>query len=161
MIINAKSWEAKMTKSNYFAIDSDILRSLAFIDILFTNDPNCDLRTANDPLVKKWSGYLKKLYLKIKSNEVHPVIVEAVYLESKHSKSLLDFMRKYCYFPNVNAINYPQKREKAKRLANAYCMPYKFEGEAKSPSLVPPLENTFLQTTALLWHKQQLKEFLS
>ena len=132
---------------NYFAIDSDILRALAFVDIILERDPNCDLKTINDPLMKRWSGYIKKLYFKIKSGEIKPVIVETVYLESKHSPSLVSFMKKYCYFPNVNAINYEEKKEKARKLAYAYCEPYKFKGEPR-PAPMKTVYNAALNAYA-------------
>ena len=115
----------------YFAIDSDILRSLTLVDILLKKDPNYNLRSDNDVLLAKWGQYLKYFYLKIKSGQIMPVIVETVYLENKHSKSVVAFMKEYCYFPNVNAVNYQTNKEKAKSLAYAYCEPYNHRGEIK------------------------------
>ena len=108
----------------YFAIDSDILRTLTYLDALLKNDPNYDLRNTPDPLLKKWSGYILKLYKKMQNDEIRLVIVDAVYQESQHSLSLVSFMREYCYFTKINAVNYQRKAAEARRLANAYCEPY-------------------------------------
>ena len=108
----------------YFAIDSDILRTLTYIDITLQNNPDYELRNSPDPLLKKWSGYFLRLYKKMLNDELKLVIVDAVFQESQHSTSLLTFMKKYCYFPKINAVNYQRKSDEARRLANAYCEPY-------------------------------------
>ena len=108
----------------YFAIDSDVLRMLTYIDKLFSEGKDLDFKYSSDPLLNKWGGYFKRLYFKAKNNEIRFVIVDAVYQESQHSISLLTFMKNYCYFPKINAVNYLKKAEKARRLANAYCEPY-------------------------------------
>ena len=109
----------------YFAIDSDVLRSLAFMEKLLKNNPAYDFRTSQDPLIKKYSGYFKRLFNKMQNNEIRLVIVDAVYQESQHSKCLLEFMKNYCYFPKINAVNYQRKSAEARRLAIAYCETFK------------------------------------
>ena len=108
----------------YFAIDSDILRTLTYIDITLQNNPDYELRNSPDPLLKKWSGYFFRLYSKMKNDEIRLVIVDAVFQESQHSKTLLGFMKNYCYFPKINAVNYQRKAEESRKLANAYCEPF-------------------------------------
>ena len=99
----------------YFAIDSDILRALTSIDLI-GYDPTS--------LMKKWGGYFKNLYQKMKNDEIRLVIVDGVYQESQHSSHLLSFMKKYCYFPKINAVNYQRKANEAESLAEAYCSPF-------------------------------------
>lgn len=119
--------EAKMENKTppYFAIDSDVLRTLTYIDITLKNNPQVDLRDSPNHLLKKWSGYFLNLYKKMKNDELRLVIVDAVYQESQHSISLLTFMKDYCYFPKINLVNYQKKAAEARKLANAYCSPYK------------------------------------
>lgn len=109
----------------YFAIDSDVLRTLTFIDKLYTEGKDLDFKYSSDPLLNRWGGYFKRLYFKAQNDEIRLVIVDAVYQESQHSKSLLTFMKKYCYFPKVNLVNYQRKSAAARELANAYCEPVK------------------------------------
>lgn len=108
----------------YFAIDSDILRTLTYIEMVLEDDPEYDFRNSQDSHLKKWGGYFKRLYYKMISDEIRLVVVDAVYQESQHSKSLLEFMKKHCYFPKINAVNYQRKASEAEKLANAYCEPY-------------------------------------
>lgn len=125
-----------MEKNNplYFAIDSDILRELTFIDIIKKSNKTLEEITTTDPLLEKYGGYLQRLYFKMKTGEINLVIVDAVYQESKHSKSLVDFIKEYCYFPDINAINYQEKAEEARKLANAYCKPFIYnEVEEQAP----------------------------
>ena len=105
----------------HFAIDSDVLRVLAFLDIILEQSSEQDLRNSPDPLIKRWGGYFKRLYYKMQRDEIRLVIVDAVFQESQHSTSLLSFMKKYCYFPKINAVNYQRKAAEARKLANAYC----------------------------------------
>lgn len=123
----------------YFAIDSDVLRVLTFIDLTLKNNPDFDLRSSQDPLLKKWSGYFYRLLTKAKNDELRFVIVDAVYQESQHSSCLLNFMREYCYFPKINAVNYQKKAHEARKLANAYCSPYEL-GDKSYPA---PMKTVF------------------
>ncbi len=108
----------------YFAIDSDVLRTLTFVETILNNNPEIELRISPDPLLKKWSGYFHRLYKKMLNDEIRLVIVDAVFQESQHSLSLLTFMKKHCYFPKINAVNYQRKASEARRLANSYCEPF-------------------------------------
>lgn len=123
----------------YFAIDSDVLRILTFIDLTLKNNPEYDLRSSPDPLLKKWSGYFLRLYTKAKNDQIRLVVVDAVYQESQHSSCLVSFMRNYCYFPKINAVNYQRKAAEARKLANAYCSPYEL-GDKQFPA---PMKKVF------------------
>lgn len=127
----------------YFAIDSDILRSLRFIDLIMESGQRYDFANSPDPLLKKWGGYLRKLYAKMKNDELRLVIVDAVYQESQHSVSLLTFMKNYCYFPKVNLVNYQRKSAEARRLANSYCEPY----EVGDREYAAPMKKVFNATS--------------
>jgi len=120
-----------MTNKNpiYLAIDSDVLRTLTLLDILKKEHSYVDIDKIKDSSLKKDFNYFNRLYNALNHDEIRPLIVDAVYQESKHSTSLLEFMKKYCYFPNVNAANYQEKAEKARHLANEYIKPYTFHNE--------------------------------
>ncbi|MBO5954565.1 MAG: hypothetical protein J6Q13_01190 [Clostridia bacterium] len=123
----------------YFAIDSDILRALRLIDIIMESGQRYDFANSPDTLLKKWGGYLRKLYQRMKNDEIRLVIVDAVYQESQHSVSLLTFMKNYCYFPKINAVNYQRKAAEARRLANAYCESF----EVGDKEIAAPMKKVF------------------
>lgn len=122
-------------KAVYLAIDSDILRTLTLLDILKTEYGFVDIDKIKDSTLKRDFNYFTRLYNAITHNEIKPLIVDAVYQESKHSNSLIEFMKKYCYFPNVNAVNYQEKAEKARNLANAYTKSFTYNGENREPPM--------------------------
>ena len=111
-------------KHIYFSIDSDVLRALTFLDIILKEDPKADVKKCKDPILKNYGGYLKKLLELAKNDAVRLLIVNTVYQESKHSENLVNFMKEYCYFPNVNFTNFDEKSEKIERLVDKYCTSY-------------------------------------
>ena len=135
---------AKQEKTpKYIAIDSDILREIAYLDLLKKEygkniDPN--LIYPADRHLRKDFHYFIALYNSMTHNDIRIVIVDAVYQESKHSECLLNFIKKYCYFPNVNAANYQEKAEKARTLAYAYCSEYEHKGKTEPA----PMKSVFV-----------------
>ncbi len=123
----------------YFAIDSDVLRTLTYINTCLKSNPNYDFKTSQNTLIQNYSGYFIRVHKKMLSGEIRLVIVDAVFQESQHSKSLLSFMKEYCYFPKINAVNYQRKATEARKLANAYCEPYKI-GDKEYPA---PMKKVF------------------
>ena len=113
----------------YFAIDSDILRAITFVDKLASCEEFYDYKNSKDVVLSHWFGYIQNLYQGMKNDIFRLVIVDAVYQESKHSPSLLNFMTTYCYFPKINAINYQEKSKEARELAYAYCEPHIYQGK--------------------------------
>lgn len=115
-------------KHIYFAIDSDVLRCLAYTDIILKANPNDDFSKCKDPVVKSNKNYLSKLLDLAKKDKARLLIVNTVYQESKHSEKLIDFMKEYCYFPDINFANYDEKCEKIEKLVDKYCSPYTVSG---------------------------------
>lgn len=116
----------------YIAIDSDVLRELAFFDLLKKEYGHVKIeQIPSNSGLKKDFNYFISLYNCILYEDIKVVIVDAVYQESKHSPNLVKFIKEYCYFPNINVANYQEKAEKARHLANAYCSPYEYHGETK------------------------------
>ena len=117
------------TKPIYLAIDSDILRTLTLLNILKKEHGYVDTEKVKDTSLKKNFNYFNRLFNSINHNEIRLLIVDAVYQESKHSSSLVEFMKEYCYFPNTNAVNYQDKAERARKLASEYVKPYTYKNE--------------------------------
>ena len=122
-------------KSVYLAIDSDILRKLTFIDLVLNSGEFYNFEQSEDPILKKWSGYFLRLYYRMKSDEIRLVIVDGVFQESQHSESLVAFMKNYCYFPKINAVNYHKKAIEARNLAYAYCQEYTVDDKTFPPPM--------------------------
>ena len=129
MKMKTKTKPKKEYNGLYLVIDSDVLRTLAYLDMLKKKYGHVEMSQINDDnLIGDFNYYLKILEHG-KKEHIKFLIVEPVYYESRHSPSLLNFMKEYCYFPNPNAKDYQDKQQKAKDLAYAYCSPYVFNGE--------------------------------
>ena len=118
----------KQDRPLYVAVDSDILRGIAYFGFLEKEFGKVTIEMVNDHQVRNDFNYYERLFENVKNDKVRLLVVDAVFQESKHSSNLLGFMKDYCYFPNVNAVNYQEKAEKARELAYAYCSPYKYGG---------------------------------
>ena len=133
-------------KPLYLALDSDILRTLTFLHVLKSEHGFIDRTKIHNKALKDDFNYFINLYNAINCNEIRPLIVDAVYQESKHSPSLVEFIKQFCYFPNVNAANYQEKAEKARKLANAYTKPYthtdRYDGKEKHAPA--PMKSVFI-----------------
>ena len=114
-----------------FDIDSDVLRCLTLLDILQETYGYVKREEIQDPVLKKNFNYYCRFLKHIKDNSLRVVINDAVYQESKHSASLVNFMKKYAYFPDVSMHTYQEQAEAASRLAYAYCQPYEVNGEKR------------------------------
>ena len=113
----------------YVAIDSDILRFLSYFDYLKNKHGFVDRSQVNAENLLKDFNYYLRLFNHVLDGDIRLFIVDAVYQESKHAGNLLNFMNKYCYFPDVNSKDYQKKVEKARVLAHAYCQPYTINGK--------------------------------
>jgi len=113
----------------YVAVDSDILRNLTYLDLLKKKYGMVEIKDVKEPQLVKDFNYYARILNHVKNDDLRLLIVDAVYQESKHSEHLLNFMKEYCYFPNVSATNYQEKAKKARELAHAYCSPYEFKGQ--------------------------------
>lgn len=128
----------------YLAIDSDILRALTNLDLQLKKDPHFDSRNSSDPILKVRGGYVKYLLTAAQQNKVRLLVVTTVYQESIHSAALCNFIKEYCYFPNINAVNNIQRTNEVERLAILYCSPYTYRGETY-PAPMKTQYNAFLK----------------
>lgn len=107
-------------------IDSDILRALSLFELLTEQYGFIERNfvKGKDAALYNHFGYLVKLFSLVKEDQIRMVINDAIFQENKHSKKLLKFMQKYCYFPNITPINAQRRADEARKLAYAYCKPY-------------------------------------
>ena len=111
-----------MAKNKLFiAVDSDVLRMLAQVEYTLSYDPNFNLREHDDDLIRNWSGYLLNMLKLIKSGDLNIYVGNTIYHEVKHKKDCIDFIKKYCYLPNINVTNFDQIVLKTDDLAFKYC----------------------------------------
>lgn len=107
-------------------IDSDILRALTFLDMLIEQHGFVERYKlkGKDAVLYNNFGYLLNVFNLVKEDKIRIVVNDAIFQESSHSKSLLKFIQKYCYCPNLNAYNRQRKLDEARKLAYTYCEPY-------------------------------------
>lgn len=128
MNMKTKTKTKKEYNGLYLVIDSDVLRTLSYLDMLRKTYGHIDMAQVNDEVLLNDFNYYSKILEHGKKEHIKFFIVEPVFYESQHSLSLLNFMKEYCYFPNPNAKDYAEKQRKARDLAYAYCSPYTFNG---------------------------------
>ena len=128
-------------KPYYIAVDSDIIRALAFADILINSDHYVDFRKVSDPHIRNYSGYLKKMLRYMHEDKLRIVILNSVYQENKHSPALVNFIIENCYVPSITFENYNKVAQTVQKLAKKYCEPY-FDKKSGT-YLEPPMIASF------------------
>ena len=118
-----------MHKYKYIAVDPTILRLLAFIDLLSKEYEFLDIDKIHNPSLRKDFNYYKRLYDCIVDDKIRIIILEHVYQVSKHSETLMDFIKTYCYCSNFNSNNYKTKLDKISQLEEKYFEGYTIRGE--------------------------------
>lgn len=121
-----------MAKNNkdyiYVAFDSDVLRELVYLYILQGKErnlvANLDGVISDKEFVVRHKEHLQQTLQLIRTGVIRPVIVNTIYQESKHSKSLMEFVERYFYAPEESLVNSAEYGEQVKQLANLYCEPY-------------------------------------
>ena len=114
--------------SQYYAIDSDVLHDLVYVEFLQNKYGFVDKDKIPNKLIKDNLGYLFSLLKMAKKDEVRLLIVPTVFHECEHSKSCVDFMKNYCYMQNVNQFNADRIAQEVDDLAKAYCKSYVYNG---------------------------------
>lgn len=112
-------------KHIYFDLDSDALRILSEIDKETKDGIYFDYTTSKIPLVRKYFGYFYSVLQAAKNDYIRLSIGNTIFHENNYSKTRLEFMKKYCYFPNIDMVNCCDKLAEVEKLANLYCLPYK------------------------------------
>ena len=114
----------------YFAIDSDVLHDLVYIEYLFKRYnyvPHEQVK--KNKVINDTCGYLKNLLKMIKNDDIRILIVPTVFHECEHSKSCVEFMKNYCYMQNINQFNADRIAIQADELAESYCKGFSFNGQ--------------------------------
>ena len=127
-----------MAKNKVFiALDSDILRTLADFDNLLQTYPDFDTKFAHDFFIRENGNYLKKMLSLIKSGKLSIFVGSAVFREVKHRVDCIEFIKKYCYMPKMNASNFAEMVTQSDNLAFKYCtQKYVY----KDKEYYPPME---------------------
>lgn len=135
----------KLSLSMYFSLDADVLRQLAFLDVIMSESTGfVDFKKIGNDVFRENSGYLFYIYNEIAKNpnsNIKLFVTETPYREVKSFPSCLNFIKKYCYTPNMNIMNVTEKNDEAVKLARAYCLGY--TDEAQGVVYVPSMK-TFL-----------------
>ena len=113
----------------YFSLDSDILRTLAYMVKKLEMNPDYNFQDDSDNIAKKSGNYLQLLLELAKEDKVRLLVVNTVWHETKHIQDVINFIKEYCYFPNVNFYNLDEREEKITLLVDAYCTPYVYKGK--------------------------------
>ena len=126
-------------KHIYFSVDSDLLRLLTYF---FREDIDIEEKM-EDPILSKNKSYLTQFKELIDADIIRLVIVNSVYQENKHSRCILNFVKKYMYAPDINFFNALENSERSRALAMEYCRPYfiKENGEEKKQN--PPMRSRY------------------
>ena len=118
-----------MHRYKYLAVDPNVLRILAFVDLLAQEHEYIDVDKIKNDQLRKDFNYYKRLYDCIVTDHIRIVLLEHVYRVSKHSETLMNFIKKYCYCSNYNSKNYEEKTNKMLELSKAYCCEYVLRDE--------------------------------
>lgn len=115
-----------MTKNKpvYFAFDSDVIRTLAYIDLVKSKNKNIDLANSEDRLLCKYGEIFLKIHEFMRKDKIRVLILNNVYQENKHSQYIMNFIIDNCYVDNIDMQNYKQISSKVERLAYKYCKDY-------------------------------------
>ena len=122
-------FKMKNNEHIYFSLDSDVLRALAFLEVLMSKEEKgkeVDYNSIDDGVINNYLDTLKGIINLSKKGKIRLLVVNTVYHENKHSKTLVNFMKKYCYFPNINMVNADENASKVQSLVDKYCSPYTF-----------------------------------
>lgn len=114
------------TSHIYVALDSDILRSLAFADMLIykKQDILTNPDAQKDLIIREHGPEIIKLLNMAKKDEIRFFIPRTVFGESRDSKSLKSFMARKCYFVDPRSKEYRRYKDRSSTLASAYCQSY-------------------------------------
>jgi len=140
------------SESIYIALDSDVLRNLSVMDVLVKNNGGVidqvafynQLLKAGDKVLAQNVNFISEVYNLVcqSVSEEYPLfkflVTETVWQETRHLPNVVDFIKNYCYVPNINTLNMDKKLEEKHRLAQAYCFGlYDLDGREVCP---PPMQ---------------------
>ena len=118
-----------MHKYKYISVDPSILRLLAFLDLLCKEHEYIDIDKIQNSRLRTDFNYYKRLYDCIVSDKIRIVLLQHAFDVSKHSETLMSFIKKYCYCSDFNSNNYKKKMEKIAKLECEYFKGYTIRDE--------------------------------
>lgn len=129
--------ESKKKSTPCVAFDSDILRTLAEMDEALRKNPKVKFENFRDNVIRSHHEDLVLLLNLIKSKKLDVFIGNTVFQQVKHRPEVLEFIKKYCYFPKLNVITFNDLLYKTDELALQYCTErVEYRGEL----LYPPMD---------------------
>lgn len=134
----------KQKKHIYFALDSDVLTNLATLAKGKKDYPNLNKSELReklnllrcDMLFGNFNFYNELLDLAL-NDEIRFLVTPTAYYESRQIPTCKDFIKLYCYLPNINVANYKNFEYRVRTLAKAYCVPYEREEKIFPAPLSP------------------------
>lgn len=122
-------------KPIYVAVDSCVLINLAYIYDKKAGNKNfyedSDFNNSNFSHIRNYYNCYEKILDAIFDDKLRIVVVPTVFHESNHSTSVLNFVKSFCYTPNVNILKNLERQSKIAALARKYCFPYFDKNEIK------------------------------
>lgn len=110
----------------YISLDSDVLRSLAWVECLLREGKSLDDAKAKEAYIRKYSKQIVKLLDLAHKGKVRFFISKTVYYENRHvlknkTGPIFYFVKNLCYFPDVKSKEYTSMIGRARTLAGVYC----------------------------------------
>ena len=119
-------------KPIYFAFDSDVIRTLAHLDLLKSKNKEIDFSNSEDRLLCKYKDTFLKIHEFMRKDKIRVLILNNVYQENKHSQYIMNFIIDNCYVDNIDMQNYKEIASKVEKLAYRYCKDYtSYDGSIK------------------------------
>lgn len=139
--------DKKHKKHIYFALDSDVLTNLADLVRGRKDYPNLNKSELREKLnlpkceklVSNFNFYNELLDLAL-NDEIRFLVTPTAYYESRQIPVCHEFIKQYCYLPNINVTNYKNFEYRVRQLAKAYCLPYERD-EKRYPAPLSPKYN--------------------
>lgn len=118
--------EEKGSSHIYISLDSDVLRSLAWVECLLHEGQSLEEAKEKDSYIRKYSNQIVKLLNFARKDKVRFYITKTVYYENRHvlknsTGPIFHFAKNLCYFPDVKSKEYKTMIGRARALADTYC----------------------------------------
>ena len=145
--------DTEQDKHVYFALDSDVLSSLALIYKLQSDNPdlspkeiqnNISKNSQTNNALKNYNFYCNILSM-ARQDKIRLLVTLTPFYESKHIYGVIQFVMDFCYLPKVNqeAEAATEEALKIRELAQAYCSPYTNKKGERCKAPINPKYNAY------------------
>ena len=121
-----------MDSHYYIALDADVIRNLTKINNYLTKNPDCTYKQICDyfkdnsepysSVVKNFTTYWNLLEIaKDENSQIRLEVTTTPYYQVQHRPLEREFIKKYCYTPDVESLRRPEVKTEIIKLAYAYC----------------------------------------